>query len=183
MRLSRDSTDRRFREECLHQNWFMSLGHTRQDIKECRVDYNMVRPYSSLGDMTPEDFRLASEMSWLTLTNSGPSSMDTSNSEEACILSNFRSLQGERRTRKGHLPGMIRAGALPKAPPLAGSGRIRNACAFSRRPPARGCPCPSGAWTWAPAPAWSSYPSSERRGRDIRWSRSPGHPGHRNSHL
>jgi putative transposase len=39
----------------------MSLGHARQIIEEWRVDYNMVRPHSSLGDMTPEEFRLASE--------------------------------------------------------------------------------------------------------------------------
>ena len=56
-----ESFNGRFRDECLNQNWFMSLGHARQVIEQWRVDYNMVRPHSSLDDMTPNEFRLASE--------------------------------------------------------------------------------------------------------------------------
>ena len=56
-----ESFNGKFRDECLNQNWFMSLGHARQVIEKWRVDYNMVRPHSSLEDMTPEEFRLASE--------------------------------------------------------------------------------------------------------------------------
>jgi putative transposase len=51
----------KFRDECLNQNWFMSLGHARQVIEKWRVDYNMVRPHSSLDNMTPIEFRLATE--------------------------------------------------------------------------------------------------------------------------
>lgn len=54
-----ESFNGKFRDECLNQNWFMSLGHARQVIEEWRVDYNMVRPHSSLDDMTPIEFRLA----------------------------------------------------------------------------------------------------------------------------
>ena len=56
-----ESFNGRLRDECLNQNWFMSLGHARQILEEWRVDYNMVRPHSSLEDMTPNEFRLASE--------------------------------------------------------------------------------------------------------------------------
>ena len=56
-----ESFNGKFRDECLNQNWFMSLGHARQVIEEWRVDYNMVRPHSSLDDMTPGEFRLATE--------------------------------------------------------------------------------------------------------------------------
>jgi len=56
-----ESFNGKFRDECLNQNWFMSLGHARQIIEEWRIDYNMVRPHSSLDDMTPIEFRLASE--------------------------------------------------------------------------------------------------------------------------
>jgi putative transposase len=56
-----ESFNGRFRDECLNQNWFMSLGHARQVIEQWRVDYNMVRPHSSLDDMTPIEFKLASE--------------------------------------------------------------------------------------------------------------------------
>ncbi len=56
-----ESFNGKFRDECLNQNWFMSLGHARLVIEDWRVDYNMVRPHSSLDDMTPNEFRLASE--------------------------------------------------------------------------------------------------------------------------
>jgi len=56
-----ESFNGKLRDECLNQNWFMSLGHARQVIEEWRVDYNMVRPHSSLDDMTPGEFRLATE--------------------------------------------------------------------------------------------------------------------------
>lgn len=56
-----ESFNGRLRDECLNQNWFMSMGHARQVLEAWRVDYNMVRPHSSLGDMTPNEFRLASE--------------------------------------------------------------------------------------------------------------------------
>lgn len=56
-----ESFNGRFRDECLNQNWFMSLGHARSVVEEWQVDYNMVRPHSSLKDLTPNEFRLASE--------------------------------------------------------------------------------------------------------------------------
>jgi putative transposase len=34
-----ESFNGRFRDECLNQNWFMSLGHARQVIEEWRVDW------------------------------------------------------------------------------------------------------------------------------------------------
>lgn len=56
-----ESFNGRLRDECLNQNWFMSLGHAREILEAWRVDYNMVRPHSSLDNMTPNEFRLASE--------------------------------------------------------------------------------------------------------------------------
>jgi putative transposase len=56
-----ESFNGRLRDECLNQNWFMSMEHARRVIEEWRVDYNKARPHSSLGDLTPEEFRLASE--------------------------------------------------------------------------------------------------------------------------
>jgi putative transposase len=38
-----ESFNGRLRDECLNQNWFMSLGHARRVVEEWRVDYNMVR--------------------------------------------------------------------------------------------------------------------------------------------
>ena len=51
-----ESFNGRFRDECLNENWFMSLDHARRIIEAWRVDYNHTRPHSSLGYLTPEEF-------------------------------------------------------------------------------------------------------------------------------
>ena len=51
-----ESFNGKFRDECLNQNWFLDLRHARKVIEEWRVDYNTVRPHSSLGYLTPEEF-------------------------------------------------------------------------------------------------------------------------------
>ncbi len=48
-----ESFNGKFREECLSENWFTSLGHARRKIEEWRADYNQVRPHKSLGWKTP----------------------------------------------------------------------------------------------------------------------------------
>ena len=56
-----ESFNGRLRDECLNENWFLTLEHARGIIERWRVDYNTVRPHSSLGYLTPEEFR-AQEM-------------------------------------------------------------------------------------------------------------------------
>ena len=51
-----ESFNGKFRDECLNQNWFVSLDDARRIIEAWRVDYNTVRPHSSLGYRTPEEF-------------------------------------------------------------------------------------------------------------------------------
>ena len=46
----------RLRDECLNDNCFTSLKHTREVIESWRNDYNTARPHSSLGGMTPREF-------------------------------------------------------------------------------------------------------------------------------
>jgi len=46
----------RLRDECLSQNWFVSLSEARHIIEEWRMDYNEVRPHSSLDDLSPREF-------------------------------------------------------------------------------------------------------------------------------
>jgi putative transposase len=48
-----------FRDECLNTSWFTSLDDARRIIEEWRVDYNEVRPHSSLADRTPAEFSAA----------------------------------------------------------------------------------------------------------------------------
>jgi len=51
-----ESFNGKFRDECLNQNWFLTLEHAREEIEEWRMDYNQERPHSSLGDLSPEEF-------------------------------------------------------------------------------------------------------------------------------
>jgi putative transposase len=51
-----ESFNGKFRDECLNQNWHTSLGDARRIIEAWRVDYNTVRPHSSLGYRTPEEY-------------------------------------------------------------------------------------------------------------------------------
>ncbi len=51
-----ESFNGRFRDECLNENWFLSLEHARGIIEKWRIDYNNKRPHSSLGYLTPEEF-------------------------------------------------------------------------------------------------------------------------------
>lgn len=46
----------RFRDECLNTNWFRSLDDARNEIESWRIDYNHVRPHSSLEGATPIEF-------------------------------------------------------------------------------------------------------------------------------
>ncbi len=57
-----ESFNGRFRDECLNENWFLTLEHARGIIERWRIDYNNERPHSSLGNRTPEEFlRLENE--------------------------------------------------------------------------------------------------------------------------
>lgn len=48
-----ESFNGRFREECLNQEWFISLSHACQTIELWRQRYNSLRPHSSLGYLPP----------------------------------------------------------------------------------------------------------------------------------
>lgn len=54
-----ESFNGRFRDECLNENWFVSLPHAKAVIAQWRKDYNEVRPHSSLPKCTPAEFAAA----------------------------------------------------------------------------------------------------------------------------
>jgi len=43
----------RLRQECLNASWFRSMADARQRITEWRIDYDIERPHSALGNLTP----------------------------------------------------------------------------------------------------------------------------------
>ena len=54
-----ESFNGRFRDGCLNQQWFRSLEDARRIIDAWRVDYNEIRPHSSLGYQSPAAFEKA----------------------------------------------------------------------------------------------------------------------------
>lgn len=48
-----------FRDECLNENWFVSLADAQRTIDAWRIDYECARPHSRLKDLTPREFALA----------------------------------------------------------------------------------------------------------------------------
>ncbi len=69
-----ESFNGKFRDECLNENWFVSLEHARAVIATWRQDYNEVRPHSSLCKRTPVEFA-ATLRDRGTLTANHPSDM------------------------------------------------------------------------------------------------------------
>lgn len=63
-----ESFNGKCRDECLNKRWFASVAEARDEIERWRLDYNEVRPHSSLGGITPQEFALAA---------SGPMGPDT----------------------------------------------------------------------------------------------------------
>jgi putative transposase len=57
-----ESFNGRLRDECLNQNAFLSLADARDTLERWRRDYNLQRPHSALGWMTPEEFRESNQL-------------------------------------------------------------------------------------------------------------------------
>ena len=51
-----ESFNGKFRDECLDLHWFTDLADAKTKIESWRVEYNRIRPHSSLDDQTPEAF-------------------------------------------------------------------------------------------------------------------------------
>jgi putative transposase len=56
-----ESFNGKFRDECLNEHWFVSLADAQVTIEAWRIDYNTVRPHSSLHGATPEHFATTTE--------------------------------------------------------------------------------------------------------------------------
>lgn len=68
-----ESFNGRFRDECLNENYFISMAEARKIIEEWREDYNSFRPHGSLNDLTPGAF----EKAHITITNAGKLNLKT----------------------------------------------------------------------------------------------------------
>lgn len=50
-----ESFNGKFRDECLSQDWFLSLPDARFHVEQYWRDYNQVRPHSALHNRTPAE--------------------------------------------------------------------------------------------------------------------------------
>ena len=51
-----ESFNGKLREECLNQNWFLSLADAQARVDAWRTEYNNERPHSALGQRSPIEF-------------------------------------------------------------------------------------------------------------------------------
>ncbi len=51
-----ESFNGKFRDECLHEHWFVTLQEAQLVIEAWRREYNEERTHSTIGDMTPQEF-------------------------------------------------------------------------------------------------------------------------------
>ena len=51
-----ESFNGRLRDECLNENWFLSLKHAREVIECWRKDYNEARPHGALEGLSPNEY-------------------------------------------------------------------------------------------------------------------------------
>lgn len=51
-----ESFNGKLRDECLNENWFLSLTNAKTLIDKWREDYNQIRPHTSLKGLSPQQF-------------------------------------------------------------------------------------------------------------------------------
>jgi putative transposase len=54
---SNESFNGKFRDECLSMQWFKNRTDAKILIENFRREYNEIRPHSSLGQLTPTQFK------------------------------------------------------------------------------------------------------------------------------
>ena len=52
----------RFRQECLNENWLLSLEDAREKEESWRNDYNGKRPHSALGNLSSREFAVLGQI-------------------------------------------------------------------------------------------------------------------------
>ena len=57
-----EAFDGRFRQECLNENWFLSLGDAEEEVESWRNHYNGERPHIALGNLSPREFAVLAEI-------------------------------------------------------------------------------------------------------------------------
>ncbi len=81
----------RLRDECLNENWFLSVNHAREVPNSRRKDHNGARPHSSLGGLTPHEYAASNGNSLVPIgLQNGGRSMSTEASYDGVVLQSER---------------------------------------------------------------------------------------------
>jgi putative transposase len=56
-----ESFNGHFRQECLNENWFLSLEDAREKVEVWRIHYNQDRPHGSLDNLAPLEYLITQE--------------------------------------------------------------------------------------------------------------------------
>lgn len=56
-----ESFNGRFRQECLNQEWFLSIEDAQAKVDAWCLDYNAHRPHSALGNLAPREFAVLNQ--------------------------------------------------------------------------------------------------------------------------
>jgi putative transposase len=51
-----ESFNGKFRDECLNENWFLSIEDARSKIQKWWQEYNEIRPHSGINNLTPREY-------------------------------------------------------------------------------------------------------------------------------
>jgi putative transposase len=73
-----ESFNGKFRDECLNTEAFSSLREAKVIIETWRRDYNEVRPHSSLGQLTPREFRAVVDLALMGALPPNPQDLSPS---------------------------------------------------------------------------------------------------------
>jgi len=82
-----ESFNGRFRQECLNENWFLSLEDAREKVETWRLHYNGERPHGALGNLTPMEYAAVGGRRKTHKTNTATGTEKGASSKHSLILS------------------------------------------------------------------------------------------------
>jgi putative transposase len=103
-----ESFNGRFRDECLNANWFENLADAKRKIEAWRLEYNEIRPHSSLAYRTPAEFaRLWSPSSSTTVVEQTGEPVMDSLTAQASLTGSPACSRPTNMTMKGSAEGVM----------------------------------------------------------------------------
>ena len=106
----------KFRDECLSMQWFKNRIDAKILIEEFRRQFNEVRPHSSLGQLTPVEFKRQT-VNNQPRTQPSPKAVWSEESRQVITtLAAFRQLSGRSQSRICAVAGCHESGYIRKAP-------------------------------------------------------------------